>query len=803
MKNKMKNYSKLLILVLCTIISTSYQGISEEFIFEGEEIEILNEGKKLVSKKGVKVTTDDKTEIIADEFEYDKVKNELLLKGNILIENSNDKTLIRSNEIKYFKTLGKIITYGDTQINIDNNYIIDTKDAVILKKEGTLSSSKNTTIKDKYQNNFKTEEFMFFVEEEVLKAKNVELIDNQGNISKLDNFFGDLKNGEFHGKDLKLKFNQSMFNNPENEPRLYGNKISSDKNFSKISKGIFTTCKKREKCPPWKIRAEEVEHDKNKKIINYKKAWLEIYDKPVVYFPKFFHPDPSVKRQSGFLIPSLNDSGNTGASLNLPYFKVLDINKDLTIQPRIFTNNNLMLQTEYRQVEKNLNHIMDVGMFTSMLNNNEESTKSHFFSNTSINFDSTFFETSDLEINIEQVTNDTYLKKFKPKSSLIESENLMHSFFRYYGSEQNSSLEVSVESYEDLTKNSSDRYEYIYPNVEFNKEFGETNLPGSISLNSNLFQKQFDTNKTKQSLITDIIFTSDTSFNDRGLSNDFKLLFKNPNIREKTGSKNQSNTNTKLLTKLMYTMSYPLKKEGEFYNSFLKPKLSLRFSPNNTKNMSNEDRRIDISNISSINRLGISDGVEGGQSITTGLEYSFRDKIGGEKISLNLSQVLRDKANPDLPKNSTLNNKYSDIIGNIKFDLFDNLNFEYDFMVDNNIDKLNYNSIDANLTVNNFITTFQYLEEDGEVGNKSFISNQTKYSFDENNSLSFATRRNRELNMTEFYNLVYQYENDCLRAAIEYNKNFYSDSDIKPEEEILFTLTIIPFSKFASPNVNK
>ena len=129
----------------------------------------------------------------------------------------------------------------------------------------------------------------------------------------------------FMEKMLKLKFNKSMFNNPENEPRLYGNKISSDKNFSKISKGIFTTCKKREKCPPWKIRAEEVEHDKNKKIINYKNAWLEIYDKPVVYFPKFFHPDPSVKRQSGFLIPSLNDSGNTGASLNLPYFKVLRI----------------------------------------------------------------------------------------------------------------------------------------------------------------------------------------------------------------------------------------------------------------------------------------------------------------------------------------------------------------------------------------------------------------------------------------------------------------------------------------------
>ena len=72
---------------------------------------------------------------------------------------------------------------------------------------------------------------------------------------------------------------------------------------------------------------------------------------------------------------------------------------------------------------------MDFGLFTSMLNNNKESSKSHFFSNTIINFENKFFENANLEINLEQVTNDTYLKKFKPKSSLIESENLMHSFF--------------------------------------------------------------------------------------------------------------------------------------------------------------------------------------------------------------------------------------------------------------------------------------------------------------------------------------------------------------------------------------
>ena len=129
------------------------------------------------------------------------------------------------------------------------------------------------------------------------------------------------------------------------------------------------------------------------------------------------------------------------------------------------------------------------------------------------------------------------------------------------------------------------------------------------------------------------------------------------------------------------------------------------------------------------------------------------------------------------------------------------MNFDYDFIADNNFNKINYNSLNANINVNNFVTSFQYLEERGDIGTKNYIKNQTKYSFDENNSISFSTRENRELDLTEFYNLVYQYENDCLRAALEYNKNFYSDNDVKPEEELLFTLTIVPFSKISSTNI--
>ena len=92
---------------------------------------------------------------------------------------------------------------------------------------------------------------------------------------------------------------------------------------------------------------------KKKKQLLYKDALLKIYDIPVLYFPKFFHPDPSVKRQSGLLQPRLNNSETLGSSLMLPYFHVISGNKDLTFKPTIFDSDIYMFHNEYREERKN------------------------------------------------------------------------------------------------------------------------------------------------------------------------------------------------------------------------------------------------------------------------------------------------------------------------------------------------------------------------------------------------------------------------------------------------------------------
>jgi len=77
------------------------------------------------------------------------------------------------------------------------------------------------------------------------------------------------------------------------------------------------------------------------------------------------------------------------------------------------------------------------------------------------------------------------------------------------------------------------------------------------------------------------------------------------------------------------------------------------------------------------------------------------------------------------------------------------------------------------------------------------ISNATKYSLNEYNSLTFETRRNREIDLTEYYDLVYEYKNDCLIAGIKYRKDYYTDGDIIPKEELFFSITIVPFYTFS------
>ena len=727
------------------------------------------------------------------------------LLGQIKIVDTLKDIIITGNKIEYFKNIEKFFAEGDVKIKIDNKYTIDSSNLTYLKTKEHFFSKNKSIFKDNIGNKFELNKLDYFKLLNKIRGSKINFTDVQLNKYYIDDAIIDLEKNQIVGKDVAIDFVNSTFGNNQNEPRLKGNKIYSDQNITTISKGIFTTCKKTDNCPPWTMQANEVKHDKKKQTINYKNAWLKIYDRPVLYFPRFFHPDPTVERQSGFLIPRLTSANTLGSSIEIPYFKVLADNKDLTFKPRLYGDKSVILQSEYRIEQEKSSHIFDFSFFNNGNENlfNSNDRKNHFFSNSIFDYNFKKFDKTKIEVNIETASNDTFLKTYKIKSPLIRNETLLNSYTNIEMSNTDTYIKASVESYIDLAQDKDERYEYVYPNIEFTKDIKlDPSYKGSLTFDSNAYHKEYSTNSHDSTNINNFEYQSFDYILNNGLKNNFNLLIKNVNSDGHNSTTNRNDVSNKLLGSFIFESSFPLKKIGTNYTSFLEPIASLRYSPTETKNISNSDRRIDLNNIFSTNRISDNNTIEGGESLTIGNTYRLTDKNNlQEYLFFGLASNFRLEENNDLPLTSTINKKNSDIVGNVKISPNKHFNIDYNFSLDNNLDSSNYDSVKTTLSLNNFVTSFQYLQEQGDIGSESFIQNDTSFNFNKENSLNFSTRKNKETDLTEFYNLIYQYKNDCLIAGIEYNKEYYTDSDLKPTEQLLFTITILPFGKVNTTNL--
>ena len=795
------------LILLSSIVSKSI--MAEEFIFEVSTLEITDNGNVYKGKSRGKIKANTQLELISDNFEYYKKTNQLKTIGNVQLYDFTNNITINAETIFYFKDIEKIFTKGKTLIKISDKYTIEGYDLTLLKNEMILSSRKNTIITDKKSNMYKLKEFQYSINQEILKGENIEVSMKTNEKTNNDNFFiktgvFNLKENKFLAKDISAILRKDLFGNNENDPRIVAVSAKNDGPVTFFEKGVFTSCKKTDKCPPWKISAEKIEHNKTKKQIIYKKAWLEVYDFPVLYFPKFFHPDPSVKRQSGFLTPDLSSSQNTGSSISTPYFYVISDDKDITVKPQLFDNNKFLLQNEFRQKTKKTLSILDFGFVKGHDSNNNDKgdTRAHMFTSSAVDLSLDNYLNSMLKINYQKTTNDNYLKIFNLESPILPVNNtVLESIIELDLEHKDYDLTASFEMYETLEGSSNDRYQYVLPSYNFSKNFFLESIKGSFNLNSQGNNTLEDTNVTTSKIFNDLNYSSINNVLDNGIKTNFDIFLKNVNTTGKNNPEYKDNLHTRLMSAYTFNASLPMiNKTSSTFNT-LEPKLSLRLSPNQMRDNNTLERRIDINNIFNTNRLSMDESFESGESVTLGLNFK-KEKVNTinelseieEYIDFKLATVFRLKEEKNIPRNSTLNKKTSNLFGQFNFKPIKNILFGYNFSLTEDLDTFEYNSLTTKMKYENFTTQFDYLKESGVIGKNNIIENKTEYNFNDANSISFNVRENRELNLTEYYNLIYEYKNDCLVAGVKYKKNYYNDADIKPVEELFFSITIVPLT---------
>ena len=758
----------------------------------------------------------DELNIKSTSVSVDKKTKVLILEGDVsIVDIKNNKIFTES--AKYNKEKQFLETEGETKIITSEGYEISGTNFIFDNEKKIINSNNQTLLLDKEGNKITVEMFNYVIEKNLFFSKgNISVEDINENTYNFSEIYVDEKKRKIVGSDVRLFLNQkSLKIDNSNEPRIFANSINISGDKSMMDKGIFTFCKNRgkDKCPPWTLQSKLIEHSSSKKTIYYKNAILKVYDFPIFYFPTLSHPDPTVKRRSGLLVPNLTDNSNTGPGVTIPYFWAIGPDKDLTFTSKIYGSENPLLMAEYRQAFNNANLFVDTSYNEGYKKSSSSSTagsRNHLFLDYNKKLRDETNIKSNIDLKLQHVSNDTYFKIHDVNTALVNEDlNILENTLSYDYQEGDLYFASSASAFQNLKIQDRKKYEYLFPYLFLEKNLFTSEKYGLLDFTSNLRVRNYDVNKQTEFFTNDFQWESNKWISDLGVENQVLGLVKTVNYNASNTEKFKNDDEN---TELSGVVGY-LAKLGFFKNDYTNnfghlftPKMLLRYAPGHMRKT--ETGRLKYSNIYNLNKSDQIDVIENGLSAAIGFEYkkNILDETGissDEIASFSIGQVINERENDDMASQTSLDQRFSDVVGEASYKIQKNVNFKYNFAIDQNYKDINYNEIGADFTYKKSDLNISYLQEKDHIGDQEYIQSDLNYLINDSNKLSFSTKRNILTSSAEFYNLSYEYINDCLKAGLVYRREFYADRDVEPANSLMFKISIVPFAVLNSPTISR
>ena len=465
-------------------------------------------------------------------------------------------------------------------------------------------------------------------------------------------------------------------------------------NRTELRRGVYSPCdlcKNDPSAPPaWQLKAREIDHDKELQLIEFRDTTMEIDGWPVFYSPYLSAPDPSVKRASGFLIPSVGGSNTLGANVTIPYYWVLGPDKDLTLTPRFMTQAGVLLAADYRERFGNgtldaiasVNH-SNVGSGSSSSSEGEQ-WRGHINEHSVFDLD----ETYRTGLDVQRVSDQTYLQRFGFGNPLL---NAMTSRGYLEGFEQRASTDINTYAFQPLLPGIGDSTQpIVLPVANRNWQSQPDALGGRWNLNANLLDivREVGTQTRRLSLgsewnrtFRDGIggqYNFSASLRGDGYSINNLSAVSNPDLPSAffpvNGQPAAAPTATNFVTGRAFPQvglvwSYPLVHRGEEMTELIEPIAGGFAGPSsgNRRNIPDEDSlsfNFSDSDLFRRDRLAGYDILDTGQRVDYGTKLGLYDKDGGS-YRLLIGQSYRAQPNMFLPLGSGAENRLSDVVGRV------------------------------------------------------------------------------------------------------------------------------------------
>jgi LPS-assembly protein len=724
----------------------------------------------------------------ANKLTYSQDNNIIEATGNVVAKNQEGKQ-ISSDKIIYNKKTQQLSTFGNSKFSDD--------------KGGTLFA----------------ESFEYNLEKKIISAeKKVKFIDKEKNTYYFSKLNADDKFDEIIGFDINADLNKQNLKSGDKfnefiEPRFSGKSASIKNNITIVKDARFTTCKKTNEtdgCAYWNLNAGELIHDKEQKKITYKNASLDLNNVPVLYLPYFAHPDPTVKRESGFLPPTLaNLGGDIGSTIKIPYFYPVSQSADFTVSPVYYFKQHPLLLGEYREKFKNGDISLEGGFtqgYKEVTITKTDGSRHHLYGNLNLIFSDKILDQTILNAKVQQVNNPTYLRVNKinstndgfKKNLIKEDDTKLTNEINLNSFGKTENLNIKAATYRDtsVTKN-SDQYSYLLPELSYSKYnlFDENNL----SFNSIFKSQNSNTNQNKSTFINNLDYSTQDFYNNSiGIGYKFLTKLNNINYYSDYKTPNQD-LNSQINPVFGFDTSLPFAKINKDTEQYIVPRILTRYAPGKMTNATTNDTTLNTDNIFSMNRMNSDELIEKDLSFNLGADWIWQEKKNNnkepEKATISVGQVLKLNKDLDMPTKSSLQKSNSDIVSKINYLSPKNFDVTLKSTFDNQLNHVYYNDFIFKKNFTSSEINFNFYEKNSHIGNERYAkANVTSYITD-STKLKIESDRNLKTDLTNSHKLGIENENECIRYGFYLQKNYSSDKDLKPATSVYFGVTLLPFGE--------
>jgi LPS-assembly protein len=616
---------------------------------------------------------------------------------------------------------------------------------------------------------------------------NVSLVETTGDVLFAEHIevTGDLKNGII--RDLRALLSDGARMAAAGGQRRDGN-------VTEMRKAVYSACEScREdprRAPLWQLKAVKVRHDQREKEIEYTDAWLELGGIPVAYTPYLSHPDPTVRRKSGFLVPTIGNTSDLGFIFSLPFYWVIDDQRDVVIEPFFTSQEGPVLAVEYREAKEHGRHEFE----GSVTVDSEDDFRGHVFGKLRYDLNDTWR----LGMNYNRATDDTYLRRYRfGHQRILDSRAYVEGFRR------RNYLAASAYAFQPLEGDvDQDTVPIVLPLVDYSFVGNPDRIGGRTILDLDLAvlnrQQGTDTRRVSARAGWDLplrdslgsIYTLSGRLWGDG------YYVGNEEIPGEPGT--FTGVTGRVWPQAMAEWRMPFVRSGETVSQIVQPVVQFVVSPRggNPDEIPNEDSvdlELDETNLLSLDRYPGLDRVEGGARLNYGLGWEGL-RVGGGSASVFAGQSYRFKADSEFTPSTGLDGRASDFVGTAEISFAPWFGVRYRTRLDNDDLDFERNEVGFGGGTDALRAGGSYVFYGDEIGG-NFTSREEL-------NLALSSRLTRHwsgrifgtqdliANETRRIGAGVTYEDECFFFDVHYAHDDYRDRDLEPRDTVFFRFAL-------------